>query len=76
MIYRIPCELAPRKDMARPRKGEEKRADTIVSLRMPSALKEAVQEVAAREHRSFTSQVIVALEEHLARVGKPKRIGK
>lgn len=52
--------------MARPKKSAENRSDTVISMRIPSKLKAKMKELAAREHRSFSAQVIVAIEQHMA----------
>jgi hypothetical protein len=51
--------------MARPKRGEKTIAKQTVSMRMPSAIKVAVMELARAGHRTFTDQVLMAVVEHL-----------
>lgn len=62
--------------MGRPRKGEEKGSDTTISMRLPTPLKEAMQALSEREHRTFTAQCIVAMIEHLDKHGIDWKTGK
>ena len=62
--------------MARPKKGDEKGADTTISMRLPTPLKEAMQALADREHRTFTAQCTVAMIEHLDKHGIDWNAGK
>jgi len=57
--------------MARPKKGEEKCANATISLRIPETLKSVMKLRAERERRSFSAQVIIAIEQHLSDKRRP-----
>jgi hypothetical protein len=60
--------------MARPKRGQKRISKQTVSMRMPSAIKVAVLELARAGHRTFTDQVLMAIVEHLQKnKGFPNR---
>jgi hypothetical protein len=44
---------------------------TAVNIRMPNAMKEALEKLAADEFRSLSSQIIKILDEYLRSIGVP-----
>jgi predicted transcriptional regulator len=45
--------------------GNEPREDLRISLRLPARMKEPLQKLAEREHRSMHGQIVQAIEEML-----------
>lgn len=57
--------------MARPRKGDEKKASAQIGIRMPSALREALEASAAKHGRTITQEVLHVLERHVGTSSAP-----
>jgi predicted DNA-binding protein len=53
--------------MARPRKGEEKRATAAVGARISEELRAGLDRVAKMNRRPLADEVRVAIEKHVAR---------
>ncbi len=60
--------------MARPRKGQEKRATAAIGLRLPEELRERLVSLAAAHERTLTDEVMHALSTYVDReLKKAKR---
>ena len=55
--------------MARPKKAQRSGAESMMSFRIPTELKEALQVAAVEDSRSLTGQLLHAVKEHLKERG-------
>ena len=61
--------------MARPRKGEEKRASKTLGVRMPEELREDLEAAARASGRTLTDEVLRALEGYVKRQKRSRAAG-
>jgi hypothetical protein len=57
-------------DMARPRKGEEIKADATIGVRVSADLRGKLEAMAVRHKRSISEEVRAALEAYVRKQGK------